>query len=167
MATLNRPGVQVWQIREKSTPGLLSDQTPEISVISNFLLRNLVLRTSSKTAVKSTSSASYLQRELRFSYKEWVPTVSPSQPLMWVHLFRWKLPFICLETAEGKKATLLFVTNINDSHIKYSKQKPWSKQNQHLFLIHLFTRLLHGFHKRTHIRDTWVNLQNQICKPKW
>lgn len=66
---LNRPVVQVWQIRDKSTPGLLSDQTPEISVISNFLLSNLVLWISSKTAVKSTSSPSHLQRELRVSYK--------------------------------------------------------------------------------------------------
>lgn len=62
--------------------------------------------------------------------------------------------FMYLEKAVGKKATFLSVTNINDRHIKYSKQKPWSKQNQHLFLIHLFTRLLHGFHKRTHTRDT-------------
>lgn len=62
--------------------------------------------------------------------------------------------FVYLETAVGKKTTLLSVTNINDRHIKYSKQKPWSKQNQCLFLIHVFTRFLHGFHKRTHTRDT-------------
>lgn len=61
--------------------------------------------------------------------------------------------FMYLKTAVGEKAMFLSITSVNDEHIKYSKQKPWSKQNQHLFLSHLFTRLLHGFHKRTLTRD--------------
>lgn len=166
----HKPTVQVWQFGEKRvTSGPLSDPEPEISVISSLCPSDLVWGLAARlqpgapqVLVICRESWGFLTRG---EYKLWA----------WANLqityvgFNGNYSFFVfmyLETAFGGYAMFLSITSVKDEHIKYSKQEPWRNENQHLFLSHLFTRLLHGFHKRTHTRDIWVKRQNQICKSK-